>query len=65
MGLVAPKYRNPENPAETWAGRGLTPRWLTAAMKGGKKPDDFLVASAEKGSGRPMKKSRKGRKAGQ
>jgi DNA-binding protein H-NS len=22
-GPVAPKYRNPENPAETWAGRGL------------------------------------------
>src|SRR3984885_15500305 len=21
-GKVAPKYRNPENPAETWAGRG-------------------------------------------
>ena len=26
MGPVAPKYRNPENPAETWAGRGLRPR---------------------------------------
>ena len=38
MGPVAPKYRNPENPAETWAGRGLKPRWLTAAIKGGK-PD--------------------------
>ena len=25
---VAPKYRNPENPAETWAGRGLRPRWI-------------------------------------
>jgi DNA-binding protein H-NS len=31
-GPVAPKYRNPENPAETWAGRGLKPRWLTAAI---------------------------------
>ena len=35
-GAVAPKYRNPENPAETWAGRVLKPRWLTAAIKGGK-----------------------------
>jgi DNA-binding protein H-NS len=26
MGPVAPKYRNPENSAETWAGRGLKPR---------------------------------------
>src|SRR6267154_91906 len=25
-GPVAPKYRNPENPAEMWAGRGLTSR---------------------------------------
>jgi H-NS histone family len=30
MGPVAPKYRNPENPSEAWAGRGLKPRWLTA-----------------------------------
>ncbi len=38
------KYRNPDNPAETWAGRGLRPRWLVAAMKGGKKKlSDFAV----------------------
>src|SRR4051812_24318647 len=24
---VAPKYRNPKNRSETWAGRGATPRW--------------------------------------
>jgi DNA-binding protein H-NS len=46
MGSVAPKYRNPENPTETWAGRGLKPRWLTAAMKGGKKLEDFLIPGA-------------------
>jgi DNA-binding protein H-NS len=34
-GAVAPKYRNPDNPAETWAGRGLKPRWLAAALKSG------------------------------
>ena len=44
-GAVAPKYRNPENPAETWAGRGLKPRWLTAAMKGGKSFEDFAIGS--------------------
>src|SRR6516162_9396341 len=43
-GPVAAKYRNPENSAETWAGRGLKPRWLTAAIKGGKKLEDFLIA---------------------
>jgi DNA-binding protein H-NS len=25
---VQPKYRNPENPAQTWAGRGATPAWI-------------------------------------
>jgi DNA-binding protein H-NS len=44
MGSVAPKYRNPEDPAETWAGRGLKPRWLTAAIEGGKKLEDFAIA---------------------
>lgn len=38
-----PKYRNPTNPEETWAGRGMKPKWLTAAMKGGKKLDSFLI----------------------
>jgi DNA-binding protein H-NS len=44
---VAAKYRNPDNPSETWAGRGLRPRWLTAAIKAGHKPDDFLIAGKE------------------
>src|SRR6202521_1846438 len=43
-GKVSPKYRNSENPAETWAGRGLKPRWVTAAIKAGHKLDDFLIA---------------------
>jgi DNA-binding protein H-NS len=59
-GAVAPKYRNPENPAETWAGRGLRPRWLTAAIKSGKKVEDFAIAGAAKGSA--TKKTRKARK---
>lgn len=28
---VAPKYRNPKNPDETWTGRGRKPRWMTKA----------------------------------
>jgi DNA-binding protein H-NS len=60
---VAPKYRNPENPAETWAGRGLKPRWLAAAIKGGKKLDDFLIAGKSKASAaKQPKKTRKMRK---
>jgi DNA-binding protein H-NS len=38
---VPPKYRGPSG--ETWAGRGARPRWLVAAIKGGKKLDDFLI----------------------
>ena len=30
---VAPKYRNPENPAEQWTGRGRQPAWFVAALK--------------------------------
>jgi DNA-binding protein H-NS len=45
---VAPKYRGPNR--ETWAGRGAKPRWLVAAIKGGRKLEDFLIdKSARKG----------------
>lgn len=39
---VAAKYRNGAT-SETWSGRGLQPRWLKAAMAGGKKIEDFAV----------------------
>jgi DNA-binding protein H-NS len=38
---VPPKYRSPSG--ETWAGRGAKPRWLVAAIKRGKKVEDFLI----------------------
>ena len=40
---VLPKYRNPSNPDETWAGRGKQPRWLRAQLRSGKKLDEFLI----------------------
>ena len=40
---VAPKYRNPANPAETWTGRGKQPRWLAEFTKQGRKVEDFLI----------------------
>jgi DNA-binding protein H-NS len=40
---VLPKYRNPKNPSETWAGRGKQPRWLKAQLRSGKKLDDFRI----------------------
>jgi DNA-binding protein H-NS len=55
---VAAKYRGPGG--ETWAGRGAMPRWMTAAIKEGKKRDDFLIdksaAAAKPKRGRPRKK---------
>jgi hypothetical protein len=39
---VAPKYRNPTNTKETWAGRGMKPKWLVT-LKGGKKLESFAV----------------------
>ncbi len=40
---VPPKYRGPSG--ETWAGRGARPRWLVAAIKGGKKIEDMGLST--------------------
>jgi DNA-binding protein H-NS len=40
---VFPKYRNPKDHNETWAGRGKQPRWLTKELRSGKKLTDFLI----------------------
>ena len=55
---VFPKYRNPADPAETWAGRGKQPRWVTEQLRSGKKLDDFRIQS---GSGN-ARRSAGGRK---
>lgn len=34
-GKVAPKYRNPANPEQTWTGRGRTPLWVQDLQKNG------------------------------
>jgi DNA-binding protein H-NS len=39
---VAAKYRNSAT-GDTWSGRGLQPKWLKAALAGGKKISDFAV----------------------
>ena len=44
---VVPKFRNPKQPSETWAGRGKQPRWLTAQLRSGKKLDDFRIKSSD------------------
>jgi DNA-binding protein H-NS len=59
--IVAPKYRNPENPSETWAGRGLKPHWLAAAMKSGKKLEDFAIGGKSAAASKKMPKKTRGR----
>ena len=43
---VAPKYR--DKSGNTWSGRGAQPRWMTAAIKGGAKRENFSIAKAAK-----------------
>jgi DNA-binding protein H-NS len=43
---VAPKYRDPENPSNTWAGRGAVPRWMKERIKSGAKKEDFLIGAS-------------------
>jgi DNA-binding protein H-NS len=43
---VAPKYRDPANPDQTWAGRGRPPRWLTAYENQSRKREDFLIGAS-------------------
>lgn len=40
---AAPKYRHPENAAETWSGRGRKPRWFIDAIAAGKSPEDLVI----------------------
>jgi DNA-binding protein H-NS len=40
---VFPKYRNPDQPSETWAGRGKQPRWLVKQLKSGRQIEDFSI----------------------
>jgi len=39
---VAPKYRDATT-GDTWSGRGLKPRWLTAALESGRSLSDFAI----------------------
>ena len=42
---VKPKFQNPDQPSETWSGRGKRPRWLDAKLRSGGHLDDFRIAS--------------------
>lgn len=46
-GKAVQKYRNPENPEETWSGRGRSPKWVQAALAGGRTMTDLQIETAE------------------
>ena len=47
---VSPKYRNPDQPSETWSGRGKQPRWLVAQLRLGKRIEDFSIRVGTRGT---------------
>jgi DNA-binding protein H-NS len=61
---VGPKYRDPENPSQTWAGRGQAPRWLAAYEAQGRKRDEFLIVATQgaRTKGRRRKRALKRRR---
>lgn len=38
-----PKYRNPEDAAQTWTGRGRKPAWFNTALANGASPEDLEI----------------------
>ncbi|WP_342778599.1 H-NS family nucleoid-associated regulatory protein [Paracoccus laeviglucosivorans] len=40
---VAAKYAHPENPDQTWTGRGRKPRWVQDALDEDKKLEDLAI----------------------
>lgn len=42
-----PRYRDPENPFNTWGGRGKRPKWLAAYLEEGRCLDDFKIEDIE------------------
>ena len=40
---VTPQYRNPDDPSQTWSGRGKRPNWLNAALANGRQLDDLRI----------------------
>ena len=39
----APKYVNPDDPEQTWTGRGRRPVWVLDALQAGKSLDDLSL----------------------
>ncbi len=40
---VAAKYCNPDDPSNTWTGRGVAPKWMQALISAGHDKSEFLI----------------------
>jgi DNA-binding protein H-NS len=40
---VLPKFQNPRQPKQTWAGRGKRPRWFSEMIEAGMSIDDLRI----------------------
>jgi DNA-binding protein H-NS len=40
---TAAKYRNPEDPSQTWSGRGRQPKWFKDGLASGRPASDFAI----------------------
>ena len=40
---LPPKFMNPDNPQQTWTGRGKRPAWLNEALANGKQLEDMKI----------------------
>jgi len=38
-----PKYMNPDNPTQTWTGKGRQPNWFKSAIEAGQSADNMLI----------------------
>lgn len=41
--VIAPKYLNPNDPSQTWSGRGRMPEWVKKALEAGKTREDLAI----------------------
>lgn len=41
--IVKPKYQNPEDPSQTWSGRGRNPKWVVALIQSGGNIKDCAI----------------------
>jgi DNA-binding protein H-NS len=58
-GKIPPKYRDPDNPANTWAGRGAIPKWMAGKLKKGATREDFLIGASTRKKRSAKKTSRR------